>query len=76
MKVKVFNLLQCPFCGGEAKINKTKHYTKESGSSKWEHYVNFYVVFCADCFVKTDDTCTDLKEAVNTWNKRLGSVNQ
>jgi len=47
-------LKDCPFCGGDADIEKHDLY---------------YEVFCTDCMARSEG-CTDIEEVVCLWNSR------
>lgn len=66
-------LKPCPFCGGEAKVDKYK-----------SKYITEVYVMCTECFCKTDSyyintyyniyNRTDeecIKYAVEAWNRRV-----
>ena len=53
-------LLTCPFCGGQAKYNKSFPKTTKT------HY---YQVYCMKCKVKTD-MCSSRMKARKLWNRR------
>lgn len=62
--MKDIELKPCPFCGGEAELNK-------SFTNNWSAYV-----MCSDCsartalFVQSIDWCAN-DEAVKAWNRRV-----
>ena len=53
-------LLNCPFCGGEAKVY----------SRKIDWLIDDYKVECSKCHCTTDIYDTK-REAVEAWNKRV-----
>lgn len=48
-------LKPCPFCGGEAKVQRFPHN---------------YAVYCTECYASTIQFKPTDKEAVEAWNRR------
>ena len=67
-------LLPCPFCGGEAKV--TKGYPRLLRPSR-----NHYCVECFECGLQFGHDCdyggeyATPEEAIEAWNRRVGSNN-
>ena len=54
-------LRECPFCGGEAKID---WYEDDSNKTHW-------FIYCCDCSCELSfNTETSKEEAIETWNSR------
>lgn len=53
-----FELKECPFCGGNARLSKTKD---EQGE--------LFNVFCVVCFAKSSQTYAEA-DTVKRWNTR------
>lgn len=53
-------LRKCPFCGGEARIERTDCI----GS------INYHYGYCIQCGARTDEYATK-KGAIEAWNKRV-----
>lgn len=53
-------LRECPFCGGEARIERTDCI----GS------INYHYGYCIQCGARTDEYATK-KDAIEAWNKRV-----
>ena len=51
-------LLNCPFCGGEAKYMEIKDF-----------FVSRFVT-CAKCGIETPRNCLNRKDAIKRWNRR------
>lgn len=61
-------LKPCPFCGGEAKIYKTKT------TSLTDTLIPCYFVFCKQCCCQTQYSKTE-NEAISKWNRRTDNGN-
>lgn len=56
---KTPELLPCPFCGGEAKLVKSKA------------KVNDYRIKCNRCYIKTGWWMGEIDELIEQWNTRV-----
>lgn len=65
------NLLPCPFCGGEARLDQRQTQSLwNSGDATFSH------VACDDCGIQGNDFCDDPSgdEAIEWWNTRANSA--
>jgi Lar family restriction alleviation protein len=54
------DLKPCPFCGGDAQIDRHSYIDKE----------DFFSVYCSQCLVNRDEF-PNTEKAVSDWNKRV-----
>jgi len=57
--------LPCPFCGGEAYIDKFENGSPNSAKFNWE-----FSIECKKCFSQTGYHKGEL-EAIKAWNRRV-----
>lgn len=66
------NLIDCPFCGGHAKIKYEKGRCLGHGM-----FFNYAWIECQECHAKSDEVCTygigerPLEDLVKLWNRRV-----
>lgn len=65
MAEQVLNLRPCPFCGGDALLDRHSYAGKEDSLS----------VYCSQCLV-TREEFPNTEEAVSAWNNRFFSTEQ
>lgn len=63
------NIKECPFCGGNGKLNLSS----SSLLSSKDYRETRYCVRCDICGVQTPDY-SNKKEAIYTWNQRYGNL--
>lgn len=56
-------LLNCPFCGGEAKYMEIKDF-----------FISRFVT-CTKCGIETPRNCLNRKDAIKRWNRRTPMAN-